>query len=743
MAVTVERLVATLEARIDKYEKNLQKAYGQTDRQFTRIERRGKAMETRLEAVGSRLGRSFSTFGRGMVAALAAGLTVGKIKQFSDAATSIDNALKVAGLSGENLEKVYGALRDSATRNAAPIETLVELYSRAAMASDNLGASQEDLVKFADNVAKSLRVSGKSATESAGALLQLAQLMSGSVVQAQEYNSLIDGAYPLLQAVAAGLKEAGGDVGKLTQLVKSGQVPTKAFFDAFQAGSVILDQKVASATFTISQAFGNLQTALIDTAREFNHTSGAAENAADNINTVARAVTDFDVSGFIQKISSAKGALENFLSDLGNAQIFTSLNQMLGITDSDGNSLNLETKEAKEKADALERDVKLLQETIAKNTELGFDNTAAIARLGEVQTQLGQLRAQIANMPAFGIGTIDAQSTAGKINDMVPFSPLAPLSQKQVVSLADYDPPKAKGKGRKRGGGGGRGANDYQRQTEQIEKRTASLQAQTAAQATVNPLIDDFGRTLETARAKQDLLTAAQQAGLTITPELTASIDALAGKYGAAYAEAQKLAKSQDDARRSAEELNEVARDTFGTFVSDLLHGKSAAEALTDAVGRLADRLLDIGLDSIFGTGGGGGSGLFGNLFSFLGSIFHKGGVVGSSAPSRAVSPSVFAGAPRMHSGGVAGGLRAGEVPAILQRGEVVLPKNTKIAAGGSETITVNLQTDQGLIADVADQRIKTHSGAIVHVAVTQAKNQVVPTMAAYQRDRAGGDYRG
>lgn len=742
MAVTVERLVATLEARIDKYEKNLQKAYGQTDRQFTRIERRGKAMEARLQAVGAGLGRSFVGFGRGMVAALAAGFTVGKIKQFSDAATSIDNALKVAGLSGENLEKVYGALRDSATRNAAPIETLVELYSRAAMASDNLGASQGDLVKFADNVAKALRVSGKSATESAGALLQLAQLMSGSVVQAQEYNSLIDGAYPLLQAVAAGLKEAGGDVGKLTQLVKSGQVPTKAFFDAFQAGSVILDEKVASATFTISQAFGNLQTALIDTAREFNHTSGAAENAADNINTVARAVTDFDVEGFINKISRAKGALETFLGDLGNAQIFTSLNQMLGITDGEGNSLNLETKEAKEKAEGLERDIKLLQETIAKNTELGFDNTAAIARLNEVQTQLGQLRAQIANMPAFGIGTIDAQSTDGKINDMVPFNPLPSLSQKQVVSLADYDPPKPKGKGRKRGGGGSR-QNDYQRQTDQIAKRTASLQAQTAAQASVNPLVNDFGLALETARAKQDLLSAAQQAGLTITPELTASIDALAAKYGEAYAASQKLAKGQDDARRSAQELNETARDTFGTFISDLVHGKSAAEALTDAISRLGDRLLDLALDNLFGTGRGGGGGIFGGLFSFLGSIFHKGGAVGGSAPTRAVSPAVFAGAPRMHSGGVAGGLRAGEVPAILQRGEVVLPKNAKMASGGSETITVNLQTDTGLIADVADQRIRTASGAIVHIAVTQAKNQVVPTMAAYQRDQAGGDYRG
>lgn len=94
-------------------------------------------------------------------------------------------------------------------------------------------------------------------------------------------------------------------------------------------------------------------------------------------------------------------------------------------------------------------------------------------------------------------------------------------------------------------------------------------------------------------------------------------------------------------------------------------------------------------------------------------------------------------------SGDEAKGLKPGEVPAILQRGEIVLPKNTKMAAGGSETITINLQADRGLIADVADQRIRTASGTIVHVAVTQATERVVPTMASYQRDRAGGDYRG
>ena len=74
--------------------------------------------------------------------------------------------------------------------------------------------------------------------------------------------------------------------------------------------------------------------------------------------------------------------------------------------------------------------------------------------------------------------------------------------------------------------------------------------------------------------------------------------------------------------------------------------------------------------DAIGGSIGSGG--FFGDLF---GSIFHEGGVAGETAPQRQVPAYVFAGAPRYHSGGIAG-LMPGEIPAILQRGEVVLPKD-------------------------------------------------------------------
>jgi hypothetical protein len=91
-------------------------------------------------------------------------------------------------------------------------------------------------------------------------------------------------------------------------------------------------------------------------------------------------------------------------------------------------------------------------------------------------------------------------------------------------------------------------------------------------------------------------------------------------------------------------------------------------------------------------------------------SIFHTGGVVGGSAPSRSIQPAWFAGAMRYHSGGIAG-LRPGEIPAILERGEEVLtrddPRHVLNGAGANaasvpgDRITINNMVDSGEMVDL------------------------------------------
>ncbi|QXN71616.1 tape measure protein [Rhodobacter phage RcKemmy] len=82
--------------------------------------------------------------------------------------------------------------------------------------------------------------------------------------------------------------------------------------------------------------------------------------------------------------------------------------------------------------------------------------------------------------------------------------------------------------------------------------------------------------------------------------------------------------------------------------------------------------------------------GALGGLGGAFANILHEGGIAGSGGGRRSVDPSVFAGAPRFHSGGLAGD----EVPAILQRGERVLSKSETAAydRGGSPTIVFNVK---------------------------------------------------
>src|SRR5690606_33483814 len=256
----------------------------------------------------------------------------------------------------------------------------------------------------------------------------------------------------------------------------------------------------------------------------------------------------------------------------------------------------------------------------------------------------------------------------------------------RTVSLDDYAAPSGGGRGgRGGGGGGGRGGADrYQREIQQIKERTEAIRAMTAAQAGINPLVEDYGFAVEKAAAMVELETAAKRAGLEITPALKEQIEQLAASYAQAAADAERLSQSQDKARQMAEDFRSLGKDVMSGFIQDLRNGVDASEALANALGKVADKLLEIALNSLFSGGGGG---LLGG--AIIPGILHRGGVAGRDGygHGRKVSPLAFANAPRMHEGGIAG-LRPGEVPAILQRGEVVLPRGAQM--GGSQQIVIN-----------------------------------------------------
>ena len=127
------------------------------------------------------------------------------------------------------------------------------------------------------------------------------------------------------------------------------------------------------------------------------------------------------------------------------------------------------------------------------------------------------------------------------------------------------------------------------------------------------------------------------------------------------------------------------AEDAIASFVTGgKIDFKSLADSMLADITRIAVRSAILG--PLANALGGGGGGLLGGLFDgsgLLTGIFHQGGIAGGPAQQRLVPALAFANAPRMHSGGMAG-LRADEVPAILQRGEMVLSKAQLAAMGGA-----------------------------------------------------------
>lgn len=153
----------------------------------------------------------------------------------------------------------------------------------------------------------------------------------------------------------------------------------------------------------------------------------------------------------------------------------------------------------------------------------------------------------------------------------------------------------------------------------------------------------------------------------------------------------------------------------FGTTTSTVTQdlgslGRVGADA-TAGLGDFGNSLKD--LSNVFpaapGGGGGGGGGWLSNLFggggggSLLSSfspftqdwisnnvgLFHDGGIAGFATQHRNVDPRVFIGAPRYHSGGIAGD----EVPSILRRGEIVsrdMKHLRQQAGGGSVNVVFN-----------------------------------------------------
>lgn len=220
------------------------------------LDRAGARAKSSADAIGN----AFRQI-QGVIAALSLIKLTQQVAAINDEYSQLQGRLGLVTESSAELLEVQEKLYRLAQASRSPYAATASLYADMAAAATELNATQSEMLLLTGGVGASLVIAGRSAGEAKGALFQLGQLMGGSVVQAQEYNALIDNMRPLLVEVAKNLEGTGGTVAGLTKLVKEGKVPTAAFFQAAVDGSQSLIDKARGMDLTAVQALTNLENA--------------------------------------------------------------------------------------------------------------------------------------------------------------------------------------------------------------------------------------------------------------------------------------------------------------------------------------------------------------------------------------------------------------------------------------------------------------------------------------------------
>lgn len=258
------------------------------------------------KSLGSGLG-SLKTQLMGSIAAITSGAGIAAAVGLADTFNRFSNSLKIAGAEGANLTIIQDRLFASANRHGVQIESLGQLYGRVSQSAKELGVSQNQILTVTDAVAAAIRVSGQPISAASGAMLQFAQSIGSGTVRAEEFNSMVEGMLPLVQAAAGASSKYTGSVARMRAAVLEGKLSSKEFFDLIIAGSAALEAKAARAPLTVAQSFEALKNKLIEAMGATNATWGLTDRLSEALAWLSNNLDD---------VATALGALAIALSTL-------------------------------------------------------------------------------------------------------------------------------------------------------------------------------------------------------------------------------------------------------------------------------------------------------------------------------------------------------------------------------------------------------------------------------------------
>lgn len=630
-----------------------------------------------------------------------------------DYTESLNNALVVSGARGQRAESVMNALSKAMALGELRgdnLNTVVATGGRVAQAlADGLGVTVNELRALGQQGKLTSDVVVKALTGELAKLREEADSMPATITDAMvllknsltEYVGRLNEANGVTAIFSDGIILAADNIDSIAAaaavagaVLLGRYVPGLVRATAAQAAMIasnpflLMVTAISAATFALSAFGGEIHPiagelatlhdyagAAWDTIRDGAYAAGSTVNdtLVTAINFIAQAIGGAEVS-FADLADFAKAAVNQIVGEfslLYDTIVITFTKLPQAVAEAVINGMNAMIEGVERGLNAVIEAVNSTIEAIngvggAVGVTLGTIGTVTLGRITNAYEGAGTAAGE-----AYGQALRDAArdhvgEALGAWRELANERAAARQAASQGgVEIDAVDSPVAiprpraagGGGGGGRGGRGGSGGNDFDRTVAQIQERIGALRAETEARRGLTGSVAEQEAAVERARLRHELLTAAQRAGITITPELEGRINALADAYSAASLEAQALADSQQEAARRAQDIANLGGSLVSGFIADLRAGKSAGEALANALNKVVDQLIDMAIQAL----------IVKPLMSMLGGGllgFSGGGMVGGGA------------VPGFADGGHVrgpGGPTDDRIPAMLSNGEFVI----------------------------------------------------------------------
>jgi len=221
---------------------------------------------------------------RSLAGYMAGVVTIGSAISKMDLYTGINNKLKLVTNNQEELNQAMDDTFAIAQRSASSWGAVNDVYSKYMSNAKTLNLTQEQTAKLTEITSKAVAISGSNAESASAALFQYGQALDGGVLRAEEFNSLVDGAGGLLNAMAKGL---GITRGELRQMMLDGQLTGEVITKALLKAGDSVEELYGKTDKTIAQSLEMLSNGITKFVGETGQGSGAAQTLAGSIQILA------------------------------------------------------------------------------------------------------------------------------------------------------------------------------------------------------------------------------------------------------------------------------------------------------------------------------------------------------------------------------------------------------------------------------------------------------------------------